>query len=431
LFCPNCGTENDDAATTCKKCGFNLKGAAAPKFKGTMLMMNTPPAQPRPPGAAPGAPTPAPGAVTVQGHGGPGAAPAPGAGGPAPRPALKGTMLGVAPPSLGANSPGGAPPGVPPAAQPGSPFGPTPAQAFGAQPAPMPMHGNPPPGAVNPLGGTMVADPAGVGFNPYGQGGGPYGAPPGAPPQQQPPAYGAPPAHQGYGGPAPGGGGFGAPPEAAGQPPGGFPPPGGGFGAPPPGQGGFGAPPPGGGFGAPPPGGGYGSPPPGGGFGAPPGGGYGAPQGGFGAPQQPGGYGGTPSPGGYGAPQGGYGGPGAAPIVPSPGGRGPIGKTRNPVMVLVIGALCFVYALIQFWGMLNELKAFRGKDDINPILFFVPILGIIQMWNLPPKILEAKQMAGVPNAQVGSPILYLFLALYLLPADLNEIWQAAGGGQPR
>ncbi len=125
---------------------------------------------------------------------------------------------------------------------------------------------------------------------------------------------------------------------------------------------------------------------------------------------------------------------GGGALVPAGGaslGRGgPIGKTRNPVMVLVISMLCFVYALIQLWGMLNELKAYRGKDDINPILFFLPIISLIQMWNLPPKILEAKQMAGVPNAQVAHPVLYLFLSLYFLPNDLNEIWQASGGGRP-
>jgi hypothetical protein len=100
-------------------------------------------------------------------------------------------------------------------------------------------------------------------------------------------------------------------------------------------------------------------------------------------------------------------------------------------MVLVISMVCFVYAIVQLWGMLNELKAFRGKDDINPILFFLPIISIINMWNLPPKILEAKQMAGVPNPQVAHPVLYLFLGIYFLPNDLNEIWQAAGGGQPQ
>jgi hypothetical protein len=129
---------------------------------------------------------------------------------------------------------------------------------------------------------------------------------------------------------------------------------------------------------------------------------------------------------------GGYGGMpgGGAPMVHA-GGRGPIGQTRNPIMVLVIGSICFVYAIIQLWGMVNELKAFRGKDDINPIMMFVPIMNIIFFWNLPAKVLEAKQMAGVPNPQVAHPILYLLLGSYFLPADLNEVWQAAGGGQPR
>jgi hypothetical protein len=121
---------------------------------------------------------------------------------------------------------------------------------------------------------------------------------------------------------------------------------------------------------------------------------------------------------------------GGAPIVASAGGR-PIGKTRNPVMTLVFSMLCFVYAILQFWQMANELKDFRGKDDIKPIFFFIPILGLIEMWKVAPKILEAKQMAGVPNPTVQHPVLYLFFALFFLPADLNEIWQAAGGAQPR
>jgi len=94
--------------------------------------------------------------------------------------------------------------------------------------------------------------------------------------------------------------------------------------------------------------------------------------------------------------------------------------------VLVVGCICFVYALIQMWGMLNELKAFRQKDDLNPIFFFIPILGQIELWKLPEKVLDAKRMAGVPNPEVPHPILYFFLGLYFLPTDLNQIWQAAG-----
>jgi len=408
VFCPNCGTENDEAATTCKKCGFNLKGAAAPKFKGTMLMMNSPQqGMPRPGAPAPGPAAPPP-AAPPPAAAPPAAAPPPGAGS-AGRPHLKGTMLGVAPPSLGAHGPPpGAAPAGPPNAANAQQFAPTPAQAFGAPPAPTPQPAAPAPG-VNPLGGTMVADPAGMGFSPYGAQPAPggYGPPPGpAPAPQQ--GYGAPP--QGFGGPPPG--------QQPGFPPpgGGYPPPGGGY---PPQGGGYGAPPqqPQGGYGAPPPQG----PPPGGGYGPPPGqpGGYGAPPQGFGAPQP-----------GYGAPGPGGMPPGAAPIVASAGGR-PIGKTRNPVMTLVFSMLCFVYAIIQVWQMTNELNAFRGKNDIKPILFFVPILGIIEMWKLVPKLLETKQMAGVPNASVQHPVLYLFFGIFFLPSDLNEIWQAAGGGQPR
>src|SRR5438552_11500925 len=95
LFCPNCGTKNPETATTCTKCGFNIKGAAAPKFKGTMLMMNQPgaakpgaPAAPPAPAAHAAAPPPA-GPTAIGPGGAPAAAP------PAARPNFKGTMVGV------------------------------------------------------------------------------------------------------------------------------------------------------------------------------------------------------------------------------------------------------------------------------------------------------------------------------------------------
>ncbi|HEU4753097.1 MAG TPA: hypothetical protein VFU47_08310 [Armatimonadota bacterium] len=111
------------------------------------------------------------------------------------------------------------------------------------------------------------------------------------------------------------------------------------------------------------------------------------------------------------------------------GAHGPTGKERNPIMVLVLGSLCFIYAFIQAWGMLNELKDFRQKDDLSPIHVFIPILNLLLIWNLPEKVLEAKRMAGISNPVVQHPIVYLLLWFYFLPADLNEIWAAAGGAQ--
>jgi hypothetical protein len=125
----------------------------------------------------------------------------------------------------------------------------------------------------------------------------------------------------------------------------------------------------------------------------------------------------------------GFGQPGAmVPTAPmARGAHGPIGNTRNPIMALVLGFVCFIYLLFVLWSTVNELKAFRQKDDISPILFFVPILNIIMVWGLPAKVLEAKQMAGVPNATVAHPILYLLFWPFFFTSDLNEIWAAAGG----
>jgi hypothetical protein len=133
-----------------------------------------------------------------------------------------------------------------------------------------------------------------------------------------------------------------------------------------------------------------------------------------------------------------YGTPGAMSPVGQPGypiqgpmtPHGPIGKTRNPVMVVVLTYVtCGIYGIIALFSMLGELKAFRQKDDINPILFLLPIISLLEVIKLPAKVLEAKRMAGVPNAQEPNVILYIFFSFYFLPVDLNEVWQAASARQ--
>lgn len=166
MFCPNCGTQNSDSSAKCDSCGFTLqKPGASPKFKGTMLMMNSPVAG-QPGGFAPPAsqqPSPAQAVAASQG----GQAEA-----PRPRPKIKGTMIGVAPPSFDAAAPGTTPPnfqnpgsGYPPAPSVGQPYGapvhpPSGIAPTEAMPATQPQAPQPGSGGherVNPLGGTMVA----------------------------------------------------------------------------------------------------------------------------------------------------------------------------------------------------------------------------------------------------------------------------------
>ncbi|MCU0690134.1 MAG: hypothetical protein MUF54_01905 [Polyangiaceae bacterium] len=108
------------------------------------------------------------------------------------------------------------------------------------------------------------------------------------------------------------------------------------------------------------------------------------------------------------------------------GAIGPSGQTRNPMMVLLISLICFLYGIYQFYVMLGELRDFLQSDEINPIHIFIPVLNILMLFKLPGWVLEAKQRAGVPNPEVGNVILYWFLGLYLLPKDLNEVWNPTG-----
>jgi hypothetical protein len=106
--------------------------------------------------------------------------------------------------------------------------------------------------------------------------------------------------------------------------------------------------------------------------------------------------------------------------------HGPIGKDRNPIVVLLLSfATCGLYGIISLIGMLSELRAFRQKNDISILLFFIPIIQLIEILKLPEKVADAQRMAGIQNPQVAHPVLYLFFGMYFFPADLNETWAAA------
>jgi hypothetical protein len=413
VFCPNCGTQNDDSAVACQKCAFNLKGAAVPKFKGTMLMVNAPPNAPKPAGAGRGLPsatrplTPTP-------------APAPGVRSPAAvgqKSQMKATMIGVAPPSAGGIAP---PPAPAPAAQQQTaaafampPQQPAPVRApedvsfaggTAVLPAAVPKPATREP--VNPLGGTMIAEPGGAGYVPayqqslpepaaQGQISAPLGVttPSGHTPNElaagaavQGSAWAAPiaaaPTPGAWGQPEP-------PPQPAAPSPAAMSPV--AWGAPEPAQ-------------PAAPGPAAYSP-------------YGAPQNPMGGAAQ--GIQPAPAPGlAYGSP------------ATLSGQHGQIGKMRNPILVVVLTYVtCGFYGIFALLSMLGELKTFRQKNDISPILFFIPIVGILEMIKLPAKVLDAKRMAGVPNAQEPNAILYLLLWFYMLPADLNEVWQVASARQ--
>jgi hypothetical protein len=248
------------------------------------------------------------------------------------------------------------------------------------------------------------------------------GAPPGYGAPQQPPGYGVPP--QGYG----------APPQGYGQPPPGYgqPPP--GYGAPP--QYGQGAP-------------GYGAPQ---GYGQPPQQGYGA------APGQAAGYGaGAIQPAQvYGAVQQGFAQAGAAMGIP----QGAVKPTRRnalmtflmpmiiifgavivsivfgviasatdvPILAMVGGAVSglgvlagSIIALISIIRMIGELNSVTKSNAVGWWMLFIPIFNIyVSLILIPNEVTKAKQMVGA-REPTRNLLVYWFLALYALAADLNDI----------
>ncbi|HSY24208.1 MAG TPA: zinc ribbon domain-containing protein [Polyangiaceae bacterium] len=479
MFCPNCGTQNPDAAQTCSKCNFHLKSVAAPKFKGTMLMMNQPGPMPGPTPApaapAPFAPTPAPAAAVP-----PGARPAgPAPGGPSVPSKLKGTMVGVAPmagPSRGGPGPVAVPPAGAPAGPTPFPPAPSPADAGSAYSPPVPQPG------VNPLGGTLAADASsfaagfGAGGNagqpPFGQSGqgmggqgmggqGMGGHSPGH-------ALGGTALMPAAGGGSPGfGGGYNPPAGAAtqlqygipqGQPP---------YGAP---QGGYGAQPPQGGLpyggqgpthGAPQAGGAsYGAPPPGSPYG-------GAPQGGSPAPYGSGaggGYGGGPAydataaGASYGSPssvpppnpftapstfgsgpsaQAGYGTPGPSQgIAPynatssalagalSAGSAGP--TRRNPIMTLLLPYAIMFGSVIFFSVLAAVLRV--------PALGLLGLVGLMAggIWNLLQLIAMTNEVKAVTRNEAFAwwpifvPLYQIYWMWILFPQEVGKAKQSLG-----
>jgi hypothetical protein len=365
VFCPNCGTQNDDDGAKCQKCGFNLKGAAAPKFKGTMLMMNSPmAAAPRP------APTPG---------GSPGPA-------PWPKSMAKATMIGVAPPS-----PGGI---VPPA-----PIAPKSPATHALSGAPLPAT-PPPTGSTAPVARPGAGPAAGVApVNPFG-GTMLMGATPlAAPHEAVPPQAALPQQTAEKSAPDRTVTSEGAPPAAAAAPakletttPSVSPPAqlapqvstqnempamGSAHAAPAPAD----------------------------------------PSDLANAPAFP-----NPNWGvdavGAGAPLASVG----AGIVTAAKAQSASPQVRPIGKVVGLGILTLgIYWLIALWGAFNDFKVIRQKNDIVPIYFFVPVLGWLELTKLPGKVMEARTATAVQNPAVPNVVLYLLFPQIFFIADLNEI----------
>jgi cytosine/uracil/thiamine/allantoin permease len=130
------------------------------------------------------------------------------------------------------------------------------------------------------------------------------------------------------------------------------------------------------------------------------------------------------------APSPGYG----APITPSFAGavapasavQATPAKVRSIGMVVGLGIITFgIYWVVALYGALKDFDSIRRRNDINPILFLIPILGLLELLKLPQKVEETRAAIGVSNPVAPNLVLYILFPQIFFIADLNEIVEAS------
>jgi len=116
---------------------------------------------------------------------------------------------------------------------------------------------------------------------------------------------------------------------------------------------------------------------------------------------------------------------GAALASPTPVQAG-TAKVRSIGLVVGLGLVTFgIYWIITLFGALKDFDSIRRKNDINPILFLIPIISLLELIKLPRKVEETRSAVGVSNPVAPNVVLYILFPQIFFIADLNEIIEAA------
>jgi hypothetical protein len=87
-------------------------------------------------------------------------------------------------------------------------------------------------------------------------------------------------------------------------------------------------------------------------------------------------------------------------------------------LVSLVGS---IVTILAWKAMADELKSVTKNPAFSWWPIIIPIYNIIYLFTMvPPEVTRAKQMVGAPQP-TRPPILYFFLPLYAMAADINDI----------
>jgi hypothetical protein len=130
--------------------------------------------------------------------------------------------------------------------------------------------------------------------------------------------------------------------------------------------------------------------------------------------------------------------PSTAPVLR--GSARPVGTVRSPVGGWLLALVTLgIYALFWYYNLNRELRDYDSSIRVDPALavlsLFVPIVGLISIYNTGGRIRQAQTLAGVaPTASGGIGLVLSFVFGLYLPyynSQSNAVWIAGGATRAR
>ena len=126
----------------------------------------------------------------------------------------------------------------------------------------------------------------------------------------------------------------------------------------------------------------------------------------------------------------------AGAVAPSPtAAPRPVGTVRSPIGGWLLNLITLgIYGLFWYYRVNSELRNFDRSISVKPGLavlsLFIPIVGLVSIYNTGHRIRQAQAIAGAQQSASGlvGVLLAFVFALYLpyYNSQANQAWMAAG-----
>ncbi|OIP41062.1 MAG: hypothetical protein AUK47_07055 [Deltaproteobacteria bacterium CG2_30_63_29] len=110
------------------------------------------------------------------------------------------------------------------------------------------------------------------------------------------------------------------------------------------------------------------------------------------------------------------------------------GEEKNPVTLLIISLICFLFVIVWMFQTADELNKALNREEFNPMIVLISSLicfPALYFWGykMTQVLPELQQSRGLPPSDNSMLIFILFIVyapvgLFMYQQELNKVWQA-------